>query len=48
MGVCGGIARQINLDPTLVRVLAAVATIATGGTAFVIYIVLGFVLPEED
>jgi phage shock protein PspC (stress-responsive transcriptional regulator) len=48
MGVCGGIARQINLDPTLVRVLAVVATIATGGTALVIYIVLGFVLPESD
>ena len=48
MGVCGGIARQINLDPTLVRVLAAVAAFATGGAALVVYIVLGIVLPESD
>jgi phage shock protein PspC (stress-responsive transcriptional regulator) len=48
MGVCGGIARQINLDPTVVRILTAVGAAVTGGAVAVVYVVLGIVLPESD
>lgn len=45
-GVCGGIARQYNLDPTLVRV-GAVAGVVLWGASAVLYLVALFVMPEE-
>ncbi len=46
-GVCGGIANYLNMDPTLVRVLTVVLSLFTG-VPIVIYIVLLFVVPEEQ
>lgn len=45
-GVCGGIARHYNLDPTLVRV-GAVAGVVLWGASAVLYIVALLVMPEE-
>ena len=48
-GVCGGLSKQFNLDPNLVRAVAAVATVFTGiFPGAVIYAILWAVLPEED
>ena len=44
-GVCGGLARYFDVDPTLVRLLFVVLTLA-GGPGFLLYIVLGLVMPE--
>ena len=46
-GVCAGVARQLDLDPTLVRVLWLVLTIFTAMALGILYIVLWIVLPEE-
>jgi phage shock protein PspC (stress-responsive transcriptional regulator) len=46
-GVCGGIAEYLNMDPTLIRLLAVVAFFC-GGAGFMAYIVAWIVLPEED
>lgn len=46
-GVCAGIARYFDVDPTLVRVLFAVATVVGVGSPILIYIVLIFVMPNE-
>ena len=47
-GVCGGIAPEMNLEPSLARVLFVVATIFTGVVpGIVTYCVLWAVLPEE-
>lgn len=46
-GVCGGIAKYLNLDVNLVRVLWAVLSVFYG-VAIVLYIVLAFVLPSEN
>ncbi|MEV0727911.1 PspC domain-containing protein [Polymorphospora sp. NPDC050346] len=46
-GVASGIGRYFNVDPTLVRVLFAVAVLATGGLLLLAYPVVWFLMPEE-
>ncbi len=46
-GVAGGIADELDLDPSLVRVAWVVLTIATGGLLAIVYVVMMFVVPEE-
>ncbi|MBM0239255.1 PspC domain-containing protein, partial [Micromonospora sp. ATA32] len=45
-GVASGLGRYFAVDPTLVRVIFAVATIATGGVAALAYPVLWFLMPQ--
>ncbi|HSY16681.1 MAG TPA: PspC domain-containing protein [Candidatus Acidoferrales bacterium] len=47
-GVCNGIAAYINLDPTIVRLLAVIATILTGGTGILAYFIMVVVIPEAS
>ena len=47
-GVCGGIAEWLGWDPTLVRVLyviLSIASVAFPGT--IVYIILWLVMPQE-
>ncbi|SCE71958.1 phage shock protein C (PspC) family protein [Micromonospora carbonacea] len=46
-GVASGLGRYFAVDPTLVRVLFAVATLATAGVAALAYPVMWFLMPEE-
>jgi phage shock protein PspC (stress-responsive transcriptional regulator) len=48
LGVCGGIARWLNIDAIIVRILWALFTIAFLGTGVIVYIILAFIMPEED
>lgn len=45
-GVCGGIARAADLDPTTVRVIAVVL-VAFGGVGLLAYVAAALLLPEE-
>lgn len=45
-GVCGGLAEYFNIDPTIIRLLFVVATLA-GGPGLIIYIILALVVPED-
>ena len=46
VGVCGGVAEYFNIDPTVVRVIWAVASIfAFAGV--IAYVVCAFVIPEK-
>jgi phage shock protein C len=47
-GVCGGVANYVNMDPTLVRILAVVITVLTSGAPIIAYLIALFVMPEED
>ncbi len=48
-GVCAGVANFLNIDPTIVRVLYAVLAIFTTGFPFaLLYIILAFILPEDN
>ena len=46
-GVCGGLARYLNVDPTLVRVLTVALTLFTG-VPIIVYLVAAVVTPEEN
>ena len=45
-GVCAGLAKYFNIDPTLVRVLWIISVCALG-TGVLAYAVCWFVMPEE-
>lgn len=44
-GVCGGIAEYLGVDPTIVRVLWALAVLGAG-VGVVAYIVLAILMPD--
>jgi phage shock protein C len=46
-GVASGVGRYFAVDPTLVRVAFAVATLLTGGLAALAYPIMWFLMPEE-
>ena len=46
-GVCGGIARYLGLDPTLVRVLAVLLAVFTFPAFLIAYVVAWAVMPKE-
>lgn len=46
-GVCGGVAEYLECDPTLVRLLTAIATVACGA-GLLIYLVAAIVMPNDD
>nr|MDT0661156.1 PspC domain-containing protein [Micromonospora sp. DSM 115978] len=46
-GVCSGLGRYLNVDPTLVRVIFAVAVLMTAGVALLAYPIVWFLMPEE-
>jgi phage shock protein PspC (stress-responsive transcriptional regulator) len=48
-GVCGGIARYLGMDPTVVRILYVAGTIFTGFVfGLLAYIIMSFVAPLDD
>ena len=47
-GVCGGLGEYFNIDPTLVRIVYILVTIATGVLlGLALYIVLWLIVPSE-
>lgn len=45
-GVCGGIGRYFNVDPTVVRV-ATVLLVVPGGMSLWVYIIAALIMPKE-
>lgn len=45
-GVCGGLARYIGVDPTVVRVVTAIL-VAAGGLSLWVYIIAALIMPRE-
>ena len=44
-GVCAGLAKYLNIDPTIIRVIWAL--IALGGAGILAYIICALIIPEE-
>ena len=44
-GVCGGLAEYFNMDPTLMRLLWVIFTLA-GGAGLLCYIIAAIIMPE--
>jgi phage shock protein C len=48
-GVCAGIAQWLGWDPTLVRILYVIISIASAAfPGILLYIILWIIMPEED
>jgi phage shock protein C len=45
-GVCGGLATYFDLDPTLVRLVFVLLTLATG-IGLIVYIVMAIITPQD-
>lgn len=45
-GVCGGLAQYFGVDPTVVRVIMALATFV-GGMSLLVYLLMWLIIPEE-
>jgi phage shock protein C len=48
LGVCGGIAKYFNIDPSIVRVLYVFFILVTHGFGIIVYFALALILPEEE
>lgn len=46
-GVCGGIADFLRVDPSIIRLLWVLFTLA-GGSGVLVYIILWIILPNES
>lgn len=45
-GVCGGIANYFDVDPTVIRLIWVIFTLA-GGSGLIAYIVAAIIMPDE-
>ena len=45
-GVAGGLARVMDADPSIIRVVWVVVTVLSGGLALLVYVVMAIVVPE--
>lgn len=46
-GVCGGLGKYLNIDPTLIRLIFALLVFFGVGSGLLIYLVLMIVVPLE-
>ena len=46
-GLCGGVARFLGVDPTVVRVIAAITMVVTFPVGPIVYAVMWAVMPKE-
>ncbi|HEY2596186.1 MAG TPA: PspC domain-containing protein [Chloroflexota bacterium] len=46
-GVAGGLAEYFDVDPTLIRLIWAVATLVTGPVALLLYVICALIIPRS-
>lgn len=46
-GVCSGLARKFEIDPTIIRIFVLFMALSSFGTVFLVYLLLAFLLPGE-
>lgn len=46
-GVCGGLARYLGIDPTLIRLVFALLVFFGVGSGLLVYVILMIVMPLE-
>ena len=47
MGVCGGVAEYFEIDPTVVRLIWAGASLISGGAGIILYIIASVLMPLD-
>jgi phage shock protein C len=47
-GVCAGVGEYINVDPTIIRLIAVLLAFLTGPGMIVAYIIMALIIPEDS
>ena len=47
MGVCGGLAEYLNIDSTVIRLIAVVLVFVSAGGAILAYLIVGIIVPDS-
>jgi len=47
LGVCGGLAKYLDVDPTIVRIGAALLTVFSFGGLLLAYFIMAIIMPQE-
>ena len=47
LGICDGLGKYFDLDPTLIRVAVALITFFSFGTLIIAYFILAMIIPKE-
>jgi phage shock protein C len=48
LGVCAGLGKYLDFDPTIIRIAVALITFFSWGTLALVYIIMAFILPVEE
>lgn len=46
-GVCGGLGRYSNIDPTVIRLIAVLLVFVSGPGMVLAYLIMALIIPEE-
>ena len=46
-GICGGLGSYLNIDPTIIRLIAVIGFFLTASVFFWAYLILWIVIPEQ-
>ncbi len=46
-GICGGLGKYFDIDPTIVRLVYVFFTILSAGTGIILYVLMYLIIPEE-
>ena len=46
-GICQGISEYANIDPTIIRIIFVIATLVSGGSALIAYLILALILDDK-
>ena len=47
-GVCGGVAEYFDVDPTVIRVAWAIATLCSASMGFWVYLICAIIMPNKS
>lgn len=47
-GVCGGFAEYLGMDSTLLRIIYAIITVCSFGTAVLVYFLAALIMPKAE
>ncbi len=47
-GVCGGIGKYLDADPTIVRLIWAIVTLVSFGLGIFVYLLAWIIIPEKS
>ena len=47
LGVCGGLAKYLDVDPTIIRIATALLTLFSFGGLILAYFIMALIMPQE-